>query len=665
MAVTLDVRSPIRDSALDQAMMPERRIVITRISPTVEQGRYAVKRCAGDQLIVEADIFADGHEQLAAQLAIRFRGARAWQRIAMERIGNDRWRATTALADTGIWQFRIEAWLDVFGGFVRDTTKKREAGLPLTLEAEEGRLLIAQAASSGGDTARRALNAILEGFDGLSQEDRISLLLAPEARNAMVTAASRPYTTTSFVQTVDVERRRAGFASWYEIFPRSQSSCPGRHGTLRDVIDQLPRIRAMGFDVVYLTPIHPIGLTNRKGRNNALAAETGDVGSPYATGSAQGGHDAIHPELGTSEDFRALVAAAQEHGLELALDIAVQMSPDHPWLIEHPDWFPRRPDGSMKYAENPPKKYEDIVNPDFYADPRLWTALRDVFLYWIGQGVRIFRVDNPHTKPMPFWEWLITDIRGRHPDTIFLAEAFTRPKPMYQLAKIGFNQSYTYFTWRNSKRELTEYLTELSTTDVREFFRPHFFVNTPDINPAFLQTGGRPAFLIRAALAATMSGLWGLYSGFEICESEPLPGREEYKDSEKYQLRQRDFGAPGNIADEIAQLNALRAREPALQCHLGITFYNAFNDNILYYAKTAPGRSDRILVAVNLDPHNAQGCDFETPLWEWKLPDYEALAVEDLLHGDKFTWTGKLQHLQLTPEAPYAIWRVQPPGGAP
>jgi starch synthase (maltosyl-transferring) len=351
--------------------------------------------------------------------------------------------------------------------------------------------------------------------------------------------------------------------------------------------------------------------------------------------------------------------------MELALDIAVQMSPDHPWLKQHPHWFPRRPDGSMRYAENPPKKYEDIVNPDFYVDPGLWLALRNVFLHWIGKGVRIFRVDNPHTKPMPFWQWLIADIRARFPDVIFLAEAFTRPAPMYQLAKLGFNESYTYFTWRNSKRELTDYLTELSTGEARDFFRPHFFVNTPDINPPFLQTGGRAAFLIRAALAATLSGLWGVYSGFEICEAEPLPGREEYKDSEKYELRRRDFTASGNIAAEIAALNALRQREPALQSHLGVTFYNAFNDNILYYGKAASGRNDRILVAVNLDPHHEQACDFEIPLWEWKLPDHGTLLVEDLLHGVHFSWTGKIQHLRLAPDAPYAIWRIRPEGGEP
>jgi len=470
-------------------------------------------------------------------------------------------------------------------------------------------------------------------------------LLSPETARAMHAADAKAFLAESYAQDVDVERKRASFASWYELFPRSQGK-DGKHGTFRDVIAQLPRIQAMGFDVLYLTPIHPIGTTNRKGRNNALKAEPGDVGSTYAIGDASGGHDSIHPELGSLEDFRALVAAAKNHGMELALDIAVQMSPDHPWLKEHPD--------------------EDIVTPDFYADRALWAGLRDVFLHWIEQGVRIFRVDNPHTKPIPFWQWLIADIRGRHPDVFFLAEAFTRPKRMYQLAKIGFNESYTYFTWRHGKGEFIDYMNELTSAPVRDFFRPHFFANTPDINPPFLQTGGRPAFLIRAALAATLSGLWGIYSGFEICEADPLPGREEYRDSEKYELKQRDFAASGNIVAEIAQLNRIRAAEPALQSHLGISFYNAFNGNILYFGKAVPGRNERLLIAINLDPYRAQGCDFEIPLWEWGLPDHESLAVEDLLHGHKFTWTGKIQHMHLTQDMPYAIWRVRPAGhGAP
>jgi starch synthase (maltosyl-transferring) len=654
-----------RNDALDQAMSPSRRVIISAITPTVDDGRYAVKRGKGDVLVVEADIFSDGHEHIAAELCLRGPGRRGWARVAMQPIGNDRWRAEIALEEEGSWQFRVTAWLDIFGGFVRDTEKKRDAGLPLELESEEGRLLIKKAAQGVSGSTKAGLEKILEGLKVFNPADRVALLLSPETTRAMRAADAKAFLAESYAQDVDVERKRASFASWYELFPRSQGK-DGKHGTFRDVIAQLPRIQAMGFDVLYLTPIHPIGTTNRKGRNNALKAEPGDVGSTYAIGDASGGHDSIHPELGSLEDFRALVAAAKNHGMELALDIAVQMSPDHPWLKEHPDWFARRPDGSMKFAENPPKKYEDIVNPDFYADRALWAALRDVFLHWIEQGVRIFRVDNPHTKPIPFWQWLIADIRSRHPDVFFLAEAFTRPKRMYQLAKIGFNESYTYFTWRHGKGEFIDYMNELTSAPVRDFFRPHFFANTPDINPPFLQTGGRPAFLIRAALAATLSGLWGIYSGFEICEADPLPGREEYRDSEKYELKQRNFNAPANIVAEIAQLNRIRAAEPALQSHLGISFYNAFNDNILYFGKTVRGSDERLLIAINLDPYRAQGCDFEIPLWEWGLPDHESLAVEDLLHGHKFTWTGKIQHMHLTQDMPYAIWRVRPAGhGAP
>jgi len=646
------------EEKLQDAFDKSRRIAILGISPAVENGYYPAKRCEGDLLEVEADVFADGHEKLAAQVLLRSPDGQEI-RIPMTPLGNDRWQAESALNHAGLWQFVIEAWLDVFGGFARDTAKKRAAGLDLTLEAEEGRLLIAEAAAGAKGAIKTGLTSILDGWHALSSEEHVTLLLAPETGEAVAAAEGRSHLVKSAAFRIDVERKRAGFASWYELFPRSQAK-QGEHGTLRGVIAELPRIKEMGFDVLYLTPIHPIGTTNRKGRNNALRAEPGDPGSSYAIGSEAGGHEAIHPQLGTLDDFRALNSAVRAIGMELALDIAVQMSPDHPWLTEHPNWFKRRPDGSMRYAENPPKKYEDIVNPDFYTDRALWNALRDIFLHWLSEGVRIFRVDNPHTKPLPFWEWLIADIRGRYPDVIFLAEAFTRPKLMFQLAKIGFSESYTYFTWRNTKPELTEYLTELSNPPVSDFLRPHFFVNTPDINPPFLQTGGRPAFLIRAALAATLSGLWGIYSGFEICEAAALQGREEYKDSEKYELKRRDFSARGNIAAEIAQLNKLRQTEPHLQSHLGVTFYNAFNEKILYYAKSAPGREDRILVAVSLDPHLIQECDFEIPLWEWELSDHESLAVEDLLHGHKFTWTGKVQHLRLEPRAPYAIWRIQP-----
>jgi starch synthase (maltosyl-transferring) len=478
----------------------------------------------------------------------------------------------------------------------------------------------------------------------------------------MAIADDRPFLVESQPIPVDAERIEARFASWYEVFPRSMSDDVRRHGTFADVERHLPRIRDMGFDVLYFPPVHPIGRINRKGRNNTLTPAADDPGSPYAIGAAEGGHDALHPELGTLEDFAHLRQAAMAHGLELAIDFAIQCSPDHPWLKQHPGWFDWRPDGTIRYAENPPKKYEDIVNVDFYAKdavPDLWIALCDVVLFWAEQGVRLFRVDNPHTKPLPFWMWMIGEVRARYPDAIFLAEAFTRPKVMYRLAKVGFSQSYTYFTWRNSKRELEEYLTELDTEAPKDFFRPHFFVNTPDINPVFLQGSGRPGFLIRAALAATLSGLWGVYNGFELCESAAVPGKEEYADSEKYQLRAWDWDRPGNIVSEITALNRMRRQNPALQTHRGVRFLLARNDAILYYEKSTADRSNVVVVAVSLDPFQPQEADFDIPLWSWGLPDQASVDVEDLVTGDRFAWHGRMQHMRLTPERPYAVWRIR------
>jgi starch synthase (maltosyl-transferring) len=419
----------------------------------------------------------------------------------------------------------------------------------------------------------------------------------------------------------------------------------------------------MGFDVLYFPPIHPIGRTNRKGRNNSLIAAADDPGSPYAIGSEDGGHDAIHPELGSFEDFRRLVKAAAAEGLEIALDLAIQASPDHPWLKEHPGWFDWRADGTIRYAENPPKKYEDIVNVDFYARdavPALWVELRDIVELWIEQGVTLFRVDNPHTKPLPFWEWLIRDVRARHPEAVFLSEAFTRPKVMYRLAKVGFSQSYTYFTWRNSKWELEQYMLELTKAEPREFFRPHFFVNTHDINPDFLQNAPRPAYLIRAALAATLSGLWGVYNGFELCEGRPDAKRKEYADSEKYEIRAWDYDRPGNIKAEIAMLNRIRRQNTALQSHLGLTLLNASNENVLFFEKASAGRHNVVLVAVSLDPNSVQESDIEIPLWHFGMDDGGTLDLEDLVGGSRFSFNGKWQRIRLDPgHLPFAIWRVR------
>ena len=486
------------------------RIAIEALTPAVPGGSLAVKRLVGEPVMASADIVADGHEVLAAELLWRADDEAGWHRAPMRLISNDRWEASFVPGRIGRHRFTVEAWWDLWGTFTHDLAAKHEAGLDVALEIAEGRQMLEALAARAAAEVSAGLRTIAARLKSAPDADRIGILLAPETAAAPRAADERPFAHRHIPEIpLDVDRPQAGFASWYEMFPRSATDDPARHGSFADVAKRLPAIRAMGFDVLYFPPIHPIGATNRKGRNNALRAEPDDVGSPYAIGGPDGGHDAIHRRLGTLEDFRALIAAAKDQALEIAIDFAVQCSPDHPWLRAHPDWFRWRPDGSLRYAENPPKKYEDIVNPDFYAEaamPGLWLALRDVVQFWADQGVRIFRVDNPHTKPLPFWQWMIADIRGRHPDAIFLAEAFTRPKVMYRLAKIGFTQSYTYFTWRTTKQEITEYLTELNAVPVREFFRPNFFVNTPDINPISLQTSGRPGFLIRAALACTLSG---------------------------------------------------------------------------------------------------------------------------------------------------------------
>ena len=617
------------------------RIAVEGIEPV---GDYPAKTIVGRDFTVSADIFGDGHDVLAADLLWQPADAKDWQRLPMRKLDNDRWQVQVRPDRVGLYRFAVEGWWDQWATFTHDLRAKVAAEQDVTLEIGEGRQL---------------LTAVLRHAPAAATADE---LLSDDLKAAMNRADSRPFAARSAVRTVRADRLAAEFASWYELFPRSATHDPAGHGTFRSVIDRLPDIRAMGFDVLYFPPIHPIGRINRKGRNNALRAAPDDIGSPYAIGSAEGGHDAVHPRLGTLDDFHTLVGAARDNDLEIAIDFAVQCAPDHPWVTQHKDWFRWRLDGSMRYAENPPKKYEDIVNPDFYGDasfPAVWTALRDVVQFWVDQGVRIFRVDNPHTKPLPFWQWMIADIQGRHPDVLFLAEAFTRPKPMYRLAKQGFTQSYTYFTWRDTKAEIVAYLTELTTPPVVDFFRPNFFVNTPDINPIYLQTSGRAGFLIRMVLAATLSGLWGVYSGFEICEAAPLPGREEYLDSEKYQVRVRDYAAPNNIVTEITALNRIRRQHPALQSHRGLIFYTAFNDQIVLYGKRDPLDGSMVLVAVSLDPHIAQEAAIEVPLWEFDLPDHAAIAVTDLMNGENFMWHGKNQQIRLDPaELPFRIWRL-------
>jgi starch synthase (maltosyl-transferring) len=649
-------------SAADAAATP--RLAIEKITPAVDGGRFVVKRVVGETVKVEADIFGDGHDPLAAALLYRAADDENWQEVPMQLVLNDRWQAEFPLKRMGRHEFAVEGWKNPFQIFRYEFTKKHEAGLDLRLEIQEGINLVLDALDNSPVELKQPLKKLFDRLTAEKDKQRTQTLLLSDTAELMAKADRRPHRVRSTVIPVDAERTAAGFASWYQVFPRSQSGDPDRHGTFDDVIGRLPAIKEMGFDVLYFPPIHPIGSTNRKGKNNTLTPGPNDPGSPYAIGSEAGGHDEIHPELGTFEDFRRLVDAAEEHGLEIALDLAIQASPDHPWLKSHPGWFDWRPDGTIRYAENPPKKYEDIVNVDFYAReavPSLWMALRDVVQKWVDNGVKLFRVDNPHTKPFPFWEWMIADIRSRHPDVAFLSEAFTKPKVMYRLAKVGFSQSYTYFTWRNAKWELEEYMREITTEEPKEFFRPHFFVNTHDINPDFLQNAPRPAYLIRAALAATLSGLWGVYNGFELCEGRPDAKRKEYADSEKYEIRAWDYDRPGNIKGEITLLNRIRRENPALHSHLGLQLLPAWNDNIMFFEKASAGRENVLLIAINLDPHNAHEADVEIPLWSWNLPDHGALQLEDLIAGNRFTWTGKIQRLRLDPLAglPFAIWRVR------
>jgi len=658
-----------RDSKEHLESLAANRVVIERVAPELDGGRFPVKRVAGDTFQVEADIFCDGHEAIDAVIAYRAPDSKDWSEAPMTFVDNDRWAGSFTLTEIGRWTYTIFAWRDLFATWRQDVAKKHDAGQPISLELVEGRELVARYAKAAKGDVGEALQALLRKLESIKDEG-VLLGILESAETASLMRRDRLRTNLSRygrALEVTVDRPIAACAAWYELMPRSQAGDPLRHGTFDDVIARLPYVRGLGFDVLYFPPIHPIGKTNRKGRNNNLRARPDDPGSPYAIGAENGGHDAIHEKLGDFDDFARLIAAARTHGLEVALDFAIQCSPDHPWIKEHPEWFDWRPDGTIKFAENPPKKYEDIVNVHFYRDalPSLWLALRDVVRFWIEKGVTIFRVDNPHTKPVPFWEWMIADIQAAHPEAVFLAEAFTRPKMMRRLAKIGFTQSYSYFTWRNTKSELTDYLTELTKMECAEYMRPNFFVNTPDINPVPLQTSGPAGFKARLVLAATLSPLYGIYNGFELCEATPIPGKEEYLNSEKYEIKAWDWDRPGNIKDDVRLINEVRRNNPALWHFTNLTFLNAWNDNIIAYYKMNAARDNLVIVAVNLDPHNAQGANFEVPLWEFGLPDSASIEAVDLVDDKRFTWNGKVQHVWLDPaQQPYAIWRLVPPGSA-
>ncbi|NDV00326.1 alpha-1,4-glucan--maltose-1-phosphate maltosyltransferase [Pseudoroseicyclus tamaricis] len=647
---------PSRDKSKENLQdLAASRLAIEAISPQIDSGRFAAKAVAGWPVTIEADVMSDGHEVIAAAVLTG-----AGEAVPMVKGVNDRWSADVTFPDVGPATFQILAWRDLWGTWARDTRKKIAAGQDVSVELQEAGQLIDRVKSAGPEMA---------GLARAAKAGDTGTLLSEETDAVMAAAGPRANVTESARLPVWVDRERAAFSAWYELFPRSTGAA-GQHGTLRDVIGRLPYVKDLGFDVLYFPPIHPIGTTNRKGKNNSLKAEAGDVGSPYAIGSPEGGMDALHPELGTFEDFAALVEAAKAEDIEIAMDIALNASPDHPWIQEHPDWFERRPDGTIKYAENPPKKYEDIVNFRYYLDDGkpnapFWEAIRDLFLFWAEKGVLNFRVDNPHTKPFPFWEWIIAEVRKQYPGTVFLSEAFTRPKVMKRLAKVGYNQSYTYYTWRNTKDELQEYLTELTTEECRHYMRPNFFVNTPDINPIFLQYSGRPGFQTRLIMAASLSGSYGMYSGFELCEAAPLPGKEEYLDSEKYELRHRDWDGEGNIKDDIRLINRIRRENPAMKDYLNLKFFTAHDDRVLYYGRFDEASRNYLLFHVLIDPHGGAQFNFEVPLWEFGLEDSGSIEVQDAIQGNRFTWHGKDHMLTLDPvNRPYAIWKLFPPGGA-
>jgi starch synthase (maltosyl-transferring) len=649
-----------------------RRVVVEGVDPEIDGGRFRAKGVAGDPFVVEADVFADGHEALRCRLLYRKKSQKKWRTVEMGFVANDRWRGSFIPDEPGRCVYTVEAWVDRYGTWLRDLSKRLDAGQNVAVDLLIGAERVDEAAgvAEGRDLERLAEAATLlrttaerrGGGDAKQAAILLPQLEGPVGKLVRRNDPRRFVVRYERELEVSVDRERAAFGAWYEFFPRSTGP-DGKHGTFRTARDFLPYVAEMGFDVVYLPPVHPIGRTHRKGTNNQPEAQPGDVGSPWAIGAREGGHTAVHPDLGTLKDFRAFRERAEELGLEVALDVAFQAAPDHPWVRDHPEWFTRRPDGTIQYAENPPKKYEDIYPIDFQSKDwkGLWAELKGVFDFWLDQGVRIFRVDNPHTKSFRFWEWCIAEIRERDPGVIFLSEAFTRPKVMYQLAKLGFTQSYTYFTWRNHAWELRTYMEQLTTPPVRNYFRPSFWPNTPDILSETLQHGGRTAFMMRLVLAATLTADYGIYGpAYELLEHVPRePGSEEYLDSEKYQLRDWDLDRPDSLKDFITRVNEIRRENSALQRNDRLTFHDMDNEALLAYSKRSSGGANVILTLVNLDPHHRQSGWTDLDLGALGLEHEESFQVEDLLAGGRFGWHGSRNYVELDPHvSPAHVFRV-------
>jgi starch synthase (maltosyl-transferring) len=642
-----------------------KRVVIESVEPEIDAGRFAIKRITGDTVRVEADVFADGHDHVTARLLFRYSEIPEWTLVPMQPLGNDRWRAEFPVGRLGEYLYTVAGWIDHFDTWRGDLEKRIAAGQEIRVDLLNGARLIEEAAERAGRDDAAALRRWAAALKNTEKIDEAqAAALEPELAETMAQYLD-PAMETRYERElrVRVDREKARYSAWYELFPRSTSPQPGGHGTFKDVEARLDYVERLGFDVLYLPPIHPIGRAFRKGKNNSVTAEKGDVGSPWAIGAAEGGHTAIHPDLGTLEDFQHLLQAAAQRNLELALDIAFQCSPDHPWVKEHPAWFKHRADGSIQYAENPPKKYQDIYPLDFESKDwqGMWEGLRDVFLYWCEQGVRIFRVDNPHTKAFPFWEWAIAEIKAEYPDALFLSEAFTRPRVMQRLAKLGFTQSYTYFSWRNTKQELTEYLTELTGSKVCEFLRPNLWPNTPDILPEALQVGGRAAFISRVVLAATLGPNYGIYGpAYELGENQPMrAGGEEYLNSEKYEIRQWNLDAPESIAGLIATVNRARRENAALHANHDLVFHPTDNPYLIAYSKASRDGSNVVLTIVNLDYFHTQSGWVDLDLQHLRLRPEESFQVHDALTGMRYLWQGSHNYIELSPQKiPAHVFRV-------
>lgn len=634
-----------------------RRVVIEGVRPEIDGGRFPIKRVVGESVVVEADLFADGHDEIAGVIRYRHEREQEWTDVPLVFVENDRWRASFKVLEQGLYHYTVTAWIDHFRSWQRDMRKRVDADQDVRVDLLIGRDLIKAAALHADGSDAERLSAIARAMEyGENREQTLKTVLEQELADLMARHADRPWPTVYDKElAVIVDRVRAGFGAWYEAFPRSCASEPGRHGTFQDCEARLPYVAGMGFDVLYLPPIHPIGRTFRKGKNNDPVGSPDSVGSPWAIGAAEGGHQAIHPDLGTPEDFRRLIGKAKEQGLEIALDLAFQCSPDHPYVKHHPEWFVQRPDGTIQYAENPPKKYQDIYPLNFESDQwiPLWRELNAVVVHWIEQGVRIFRVDNPHTKPFAFWQWLIAEVKRDHPDVLFLSEAFTRPKVMYRLAKMGFTQSYTYFAWRQTKSELTQYFTELTKTDVREYFRPNLWPNTPDILTEQLQHGGRPTFMSRFILAATLGANYGIYGpAFELMESRPQKaGSEEYLDSEKYEIRTWDRERADSLRELICRVNRIRRENAAFHNDGSLMFHHVDNEELIAYSKRSVDGENVTLTVVNLSPHHVHSGWVRLDLQALGVQEDKPFQVVDLLTDAYYTWQGPRNYVQIDPHS--------------